>query len=62
MKIVIGEILAYFVDLDAPVLGATEVTVGGRVLWRVWCKHCRRRHCRGPAAGHREAHCRTMTP
>jgi hypothetical protein len=62
MKIVVSEMPPYFVDLDAPVLGATEVTVDGRVLWRVWCKHCGHHHYHGPAEGHREAHCQGPTP
>ncbi len=45
-------------DLDAPVLSAHEVLVDGRVLWRVWCKHCDAYHYHGPAEGHRIAHCR----
>ncbi len=45
-------------DLDAPVLPAHEVVVDGRVLLRVWCKHCGEYHYRGPAEGHRIAHCR----
>ncbi len=45
-------------DLDAPVLSAYEVLVDGRVLWRVWCKHCGEYHYHGPAEGHRIAHCR----
>ena len=62
MKIVVSDMPPYFVDLGAPVLGATPVTVGGRVLWRIWCKHCRHHHFHGPAAGHLEAHCQETTP
>jgi hypothetical protein len=42
----------YFIDVTAPVLGATEVVGDGHLLWRVWCKHCERLHYHGPAEGH----------
>ena len=62
MKILISDTPPYFIAPDAPVLGAVPVTVDGRLLWRVWCKHCRHHHFHAPAAGHREAHCREQTP
>jgi len=62
MKIVISDTPPYFIAPDAPVLGAVPVPVDGRVLWRVWCKHCERHHYHGPGAGHREAHCQTPMP
>ena len=61
-KIIVGDTPPSFVDLDARVLGATPMTVDGRALWRVWCKHCERHHWHGPSEGHREAHCRGATP
>ena len=61
MKILVSDTPPYFIDVSAPALGAEEVTVDGRVLWRVWCKHCGHYHYHGPAEGHREAHCQTPT-
>ncbi len=48
----------FHLDLDAPVLPAYELVVYGRLLWRVWCKHCGEYHYHGAAEGHRIAHCR----
>ena len=62
MKSVVSDAPPYFIDVSAPVSGALPVTVDGRVLWRVWCKHCERYHYHGPGEGHREAHCQTLTP
>ena len=55
MKIVLSDIPPYFLAPDAPLLGATEVAVGGRLLWRVWCMHGGHHHYHGPDEGHREA-------
>lgn len=57
MKIQISEYPPYFLDVEAPTLGAEAVAVAGCKRWRVWCKHCREYHNHGPAEGHREAHC-----
>ncbi len=62
MKILISQTPPHFIDVEAPVLGATEVTVNGRTLWRIWCRHCKRHHWHGPGEGHREAHCSGQTP
>ena len=55
MKVPISDYLC--LDLDAPVLPAEQVEVDGRILWRVWYKHCEEYHYHGPAPGHRIAHC-----
>ena len=60
-KIVISETPPYFLDLDAPTLGAKEVEEDGVKVWLVWCKHCRRWHAHGPGEGHRIAHCKVRT-
>ena len=61
-KIVISETPPYFLDLDAPTLGAKEVEEHGVKVWLVWCKHCVRWHAHGPGEGHRVAHCKRRTP
>jgi hypothetical protein len=61
-KIVISERPPYFLDLDAPTLGAKEVEEEGVKVWLVWCRYCQRWHAHGPAAGHRIAHCQRETP
>ena len=51
MKILISDTPRHFVDLDAPARGTTEVTVDGRLLWRVWCRHCGHHHYHGLPGG-----------
>ena len=58
MKIVVSDTPPYFLGLNAPTLPAFECKVDGRILWRVWCKDCKRFHYHGPGEGHRIAHCR----
>ena len=53
MKIVVSETPPYFLDLDAPTLAAEPVTVHGRAMWQVWCRHCEEWHHHGPGEGHR---------
>ena len=55
-KIVVSDTPPCFIEVTAPVLGATEVVVDGRVLWRVWCKNCGHHDYHGPAEGHRDAY------
>lgn len=55
MKIPIDDY--HLLDLDAPVLPACEAVTDGVTVWLVWCKRCCLWHQRGPAEGHREAHC-----
>lgn len=64
MKVLAGPHPSYFLDLDAPTLAAEPATCPhtGRLLWRVWCKHCGAHHWHGSRAGHREAHCQGVTP
>ena len=50
-KIVISETPPYFLDLDAPTLGAKEVEEDGVKVWLVWCKYCNRWHAHGPGEG-----------
>ena len=38
-KIVISDTPAYFLDLDAPMLGAKEVEEDDVKVWLVWCKY-----------------------
>src|SRR5687768_14357514 len=57
MKIVVSDLPPYFLDLDAPTLGAEAVSVAGVTRWRVWCRHCQAWHLHGPGEGHRIAHC-----
>jgi hypothetical protein len=61
-KILISELSPYFLDLDAPTLGAKEFEEDGVKVWLVWCKYCRRWHVHGPGEGHRLAHCKQRTP
>ena len=61
-KIVISDHPPYFLDLDAPTLGAKEVEENGEKLWLVWCRYCVKWYAHGPGQGHRVAHCKQMTP
>jgi hypothetical protein len=56
MKIPIGHHMLH--SLTAPTLRAELVEVDGCQRARVWCDHCEEWHHHGPAAGHREAHCK----
>jgi hypothetical protein len=61
MKIVINEYPPYFLNLDAPNVGAAAVRVNGYEQWRFWCSHCLDWHYHGPGEGHRLAHCWVST-
>jgi hypothetical protein len=50
MKVPINEVGR--ISLDAPMLPAEEVQIGGVTCWRVWCRHCQAWHYHGPAEGH----------